>query len=556
MQEATDYANTAQTEPARLAKAESDLLLAKQMAVGFQLDSQPIDRKMAWIKELQAKAGVGTPNLLGTPATQNHVGLAQHQELSPHDRGLKLLAEGRRELQRNELGIARRFAEEAAAGPYGVSDEAKNLLRSIEVEEYQQKQLAAERAFDTLQSAYRRHDYQQAANLAKQIDFHLLPQDKRSRLKDIMLTPDMQQVGAYAMAHPQTGNPSAPPAGTPAMTPSGPAAADDYARQVDAFQQIKFQAMRNQGLEAMKDATERFQVALPTKPWKSCTSTRTSSKTRVWRLSASLRLRRPVDSRLQQFKTMKAAAEFDQLAKQKMAMARNHQNHLVLAEEQKQKQIKELMRQYTALMKEAKYREAEMAAVKVRELDPDNQSINAGIYMARTQHHLQQAQDGKQSREEVLVNALNDVEDYQDFDHIKTTDPMGYPRDWIGRTKNRKQYSGEVSRKKDREKEIERRLELPITLEFKDTPLSQVIDDLRSDTNMNIITDQPALDEEGISTDRPITMKLEGVSMKSALSILLAQRRPDLRHQGRGAANHHRKHRAASSCRRRSRWRT
>ena len=78
------------------------------------------------------------------------------------------------------------------------TDEAKNLLRSIETEEYQQKQLAAERAFDTLQNAYRRHDYQQAANLAKQIDFHLLPQDKRSRLKDIMLTPDMQQVGAVA----------------------------------------------------------------------------------------------------------------------------------------------------------------------------------------------------------------------------------------------------------------------------------------------------------------------------------------------------------------------
>ena len=287
MQEATDYANTAQTEPARLAKAESDLLLAKQMAVGFQLDSQPIDRKMAWIRT-SAKAGVGTPNLLGTPATQNHVGLAQHQELSPHDRGLKLLAEGRRELQRNELGIARRFAEEAAAGPYGVSDEAKNLLRSIEVEEYQQKQLAAERAFDTLQSAYRRHDYQQAANLAKQIDFHLLPQDKRSRLKDIMLTPDMQQVGAYAMAHPQTGDPSAPPAGTPAMTPSGPAAADDYARQVDAFQQIKFQAMRNQGLEAMKDATDALPSGRADQALEILHEYETSSKTRVWRLSASL----------------------------------------------------------------------------------------------------------------------------------------------------------------------------------------------------------------------------------------------------------------------------
>ena len=80
MQEATDYANTAQTEPARLRKAESDLVLAKQMAVGFGLDTQPIERKMGWVKGLQAKAGVGTPSLLGTPAVQNPVGLAQHQE--------------------------------------------------------------------------------------------------------------------------------------------------------------------------------------------------------------------------------------------------------------------------------------------------------------------------------------------------------------------------------------------------------------------------------------------------------------------------------------------
>ena len=108
------------------------------------------------------------------------------------------------------------------------------------------------------------------------------------------------------------------------------------------------------------------------------------------------------------------------------------------------------------------------------------------------------------------------MEDYQDFDHIKTTDPMGYPRDWIGRTKNRKQYSGEVSRKKDREKEIEHRLEEPITIEFKDTPLSKVIDDLRSYKNMNIVIDQAALEDEGIKTDLPITQKLEGISMKSA----------------------------------------
>ena len=212
------------------------------------------------------------------------------------------------------------------------------------------------------------------------------------------------------------------------MTPNGPAPADDYARQVDAMQQIKFQAMRNQGLEAMRDATERFQAGATDQALEILNDYKNQLEDSGLEPERVAMLRRPVDSRLQQFKTMKAAAEFDQLAKQKMAMVRNHQNHIVLAEEQKQKQVKELMRQYSALMKEAKYREAEMAAVKARELDPDNQSINAGIYMARTQLHLKQAQDGKYSREELFVNALNEVEDYQGFDHYQGRRSDGLPQ--------------------------------------------------------------------------------------------------------------------------------
>ena len=168
------------------------------------------------------------------------------------------------------------------------------------------------------------------------------------------------------------------------------------------MQQIKFQAMRKQGLEAMQDATERFQAGSTDRALEILHQYKNQLEDSGLEPERVAMLRRPVDSRLQQFKTMKAAAEFDQLAKQKMAMARNHQSHIVLAEEQKQKQVKELMAQYSALTKEAKYREAEMAAVKARELDPDNPSIDAAIFMARTHLHLKQAQDGKYSREEAI----------------------------------------------------------------------------------------------------------------------------------------------------------
>src|SRR5262249_585845 len=70
---------------------------------------------------------------------------------------------------------------------------------------------------------------------------------------------------------------------------------------------------------------------------------------------------------------------------------------------------------------------------------------------------------------------------------------------------------------------IERSLSKPINLEFKETPLKQVIEDLRAYTELNIVTDQPALDEDGISADRPVNIKIDNISTKSALNLLLHQ---------------------------------
>ena len=67
-------------------------------------------------------------------------------------------------------------------------------------------------------------------------------------------------------------------------------------------------------------------------------------------------------------------------------------------------------------------------------------------------------------------------------------------------------------------------MEAPVsTLDYKDTPLKQILDDLQVTTGVNIVPDEPALNEAGISLDKPVTMKLEGVALKSALNLLLHQ---------------------------------
>ena len=48
------------------------------------------------------------------------------------------------------------------------------------------------------------------------------------------------------------------------------------------------------------------------------------------------------------------------------------------------KQVGELMKEYNQLYAEGKYKEAEVAALKARDLDPDNVAAGAGIKLAQT----------------------------------------------------------------------------------------------------------------------------------------------------------------------------
>jgi type II secretory pathway component GspD/PulD (secretin) len=73
------------------------------------------------------------------------------------------------------------------------------------------------------------------------------------------------------------------------------------------------------------------------------------------------------------------------------------------------------------------------------------------------------------------------------------------------------------------ESELIRRLELPVALRFQDTPLSQVIDDIASLTNVNIVLDVADLKEHDISLRQPVTFTVENVAVKTALNMMLRQ---------------------------------
>jgi hypothetical protein len=81
----------------------------------------------------------------------------------------------------------------------------------------------------------------------------------------------------------------------------------------------------------------------------------------------------------------------------------------------------------------------------------------------------------------------------------------------------------EGEKKTSKEREIEYKLTLPVCLNFADVPLRQALDDIRAWQGINIVPDMRALEEGDIRLDRPISLKVEQVSLKSALGLLLKQ---------------------------------
>src|SRR5205823_6612258 len=172
----------------RFQKAEAALNQAKLIAEAFGFDAQPVQAKLAWVKQQQGPTPGTMPAAVASTPAPVPTPLAAG---GSKERGETLLSQARLELRRGETGTARRLAEEAFSGNYGVQADAEKLLRSIDVEEFNQKVLTVQRSFDAGVAAYQRKEYAQAAIILRSVDKQMLPPDKQLRLKELMLAPEL-----------------------------------------------------------------------------------------------------------------------------------------------------------------------------------------------------------------------------------------------------------------------------------------------------------------------------------------------------------------------------
>ncbi len=539
--------------------AEQMLKSARELLTAFNLDPTSIDQKSNYVAQTKARllapvaqvaTGPGAPPAV-TPDAPPAVGAGvpvlvpptvasgSPLDLDARKHGLELLEQSRLELRKGNLSMARRQAEEAYQGDFGVKQLAEQRLRELDIEAHNQQRLGDRRNFDAAAAAFNRRDYSMSREILAGIHAHHLDEPRQARLRELMASPEMggsQFLPGTSLADvtPGAGITTVTDHGegskAPALLANDPAAGrasasdnfeDDLLKKYKQMQNIQFQALRADAMKAMREAGDRagqgdtegavtilqdFIAKLPE-------SQLDSEKMAM--------LRKPVDSRIQKFQLLMEQSSIDRQVASKTKNPASMQTAHILADQNKQKNVAQLMKQFTAYYKDAKYKEAEMYAKMVVELDPDNPFATAAVTIARTQARRTEDKARKDGNELVNYKGMQDASKLGPWADIDNPEVFNKDRTAIGRRRTDPSLRDIGSHKTQAVREIESRMDLPVTVNFNNVPLHAVIEELRSLHNINIIADTSSLKEESISLDRPVTLQLDKVALKSALNIIL-----------------------------------
>ena len=184
--------------------------------------------------------------------------------------------------------------------------------------------------------------------------------------------------------------------------------------------------------------------------------------------------------------------------------------------------IAEHVEQFNTLLDEQRFEEAEVVAKRLKELAP-NEPIAMQVWEnAKFIRRNMMNQDLRDIRDGANWRAMHNVDEAIVTD-VFDGEEMIFPelKEWE-QIQERSGFSDRNRHKSQREIEIEKRLKTPVQLRYEDRPLSEVIDGLSQMTGINIHLDPRGLNQEGVSSDTPVSLNLSNeISLKSALNLIL-----------------------------------
>lgn len=171
---------------------------------------------------------------------------------------------------------------------------------------------------------------------------------------------------------------------------------------------------------------------------------------------------------------------------------------------------------------DAAFGEARTVANAAIDLRPGNGPATAALFTATAADQLNKMFRLRSLREDRFLETLYQTE----LSHVPFPDdpPIVYPAPevWQALTERRAQYkSVSLESTSPAEEKIRAELLKPTQLAFPNTPLRTALEYLADSHGINIIVDETALADEGISIDDTVDVTLDGITLRSGLKILL-----------------------------------
>ncbi len=184
-------------------------------------------------------------------------------------------------------------------------------------------------------------------------------------------------------------------------------------------------------------------------------------------------------------------------------------------------EIQRLVDEYNMLTETQRYAEAEIVAKKVGQLDPQSEIAVVMVTKAKIARRNFDNEQVQSMKADGFLNGMHNVE----MASVMTDDdiPLTMPdlRTWESITRNRIQKDDiQIS---PSERTIREKLNEPVAVSFQARPLSYAVDTISQMTGIPIILDPLGLNAEGLTSEQPVSLELNGnsISLKSALNLLL-----------------------------------
>lgn len=181
----------------------------------------------------------------------------------------------------------------------------------------------------------------------------------------------------------------------------------------------------------------------------------------------------------------------------------------------------EMVDQFNRLRDEQRYAAAEVVAKQLYEMMPDDEVALLVWQNAKFMRREVMNRRMREDREENTFRMYQDAERALS-PNVFDGEELVFDSETWGGLKGRKGLTDRSSRLTESELIIELKLKMPVQMKYQDRPLSQVIEELSQMTGINIHLDPRGLSQEGVSSDTPVSLKLnQDVSLKSALNLIL-----------------------------------